>query len=116
MLWSLFFRERQLLPPGRPPSTTRFGSPKPTLQAAPLYFDAFSRCQALRFLHNHDIVHRNIKSPNVLLDYRGTAKISDFNLANISVTVNGDTGGGFHSNVSSDSKAGRNVCAVLPNS
>eukprot|EP00752_Nemacystus_decipiens_P004498 g4107.t1 len=58
-------------------------------------------CKALRFLHGYKIVHKNIKSPNVLLDRRGKAKLSDFSLADISATINGDTGGGFHSNISS---------------
>lgn len=70
-----------------------------------LYFgcfaDLFHQYQALRFLHGYGIVHKNIKSPNVLLDRRGKAKLSDFSLADISATINGDTGGGYHSNVSS---------------
>lgn len=57
--------------------------------------------QALRFLHGYRIVHKNIKSPNVLLDRRGKAKLSDISLADISASINGDTGGGYHSNVTS---------------
>lgn len=35
----------------------------------------------LRYLHKHDIVHLDLKSPNVLLNSSGQAKISDVGLA-----------------------------------
>ncbi len=57
--------------------------------------------QALEFLHSYNIVHRDIKSLNVLLGYGGTAKLSDFGLADVSTTMNRDTGGGNHSRVCS---------------
>ncbi|CAM9681096.1 unnamed protein product [Ectocarpus fasciculatus] len=47
------------------------------------------------------MVHRNVKSPNVLLDFNGKAKLSDVNLAHISETINANTGGGYHTKVGS---------------
>lgn len=86
----------------RPSATGGCGTKFPT--NAPLPFGCcFGRSrqyQALRFLHGYSIVHKNIKSPNVLLDRRGKAKLSDFSLADISAIINGDTGGGYHSNAS----------------
>ncbi|CAN0559347.1 unnamed protein product, partial [Ectocarpus sp. 12 AP-2014] len=58
-------------------------------------------CKALEFLHDYDMVHRNVKSPNVLLDSNGKAKLSDVNLAHISETMNANTGGGYHTKVGS---------------
>lgn len=56
--------------------------------------------QGLRFLHVHGIVHRDLKSLNVLLDSAWTAKISDFGLAKVNSTVAASTGGGgYHSKV-----------------
>lgn len=52
------------------------------------------------FLHKHGIVHRDLKSLNVLLDEAWTAKISDFGLAKVNSTVAASTGGGgYHSKV-----------------
>lgn len=40
----------------------------------------------LRYLHDHDIVHLDLKSPNVLLNGNGQAKLSDVGLARMLVT------------------------------
>ena len=37
--------------------------------------------QGLEFLHNHNILHLDIKPDNVFLDARGRCKIGDFGLA-----------------------------------
>ncbi|EGD82330.1 serine/threonine protein kinase [Salpingoeca rosetta] len=36
---------------------------------------------AMEFLHAHDVVHRDLKSPNVLLDASLSAKVADFGLS-----------------------------------
>jgi serine/threonine protein kinase len=38
-------------------------------------------CDALQFAHDQGIVHRDIKSENILLDRRGRVKVADFGLA-----------------------------------
>jgi serine/threonine protein kinase len=40
--------------------------------------------QGLDYLHNNNIVHRDLKSANILLDVNDTAKICDFGLAKFS--------------------------------
>lgn len=37
----------------------------------------------LRYLHEHDIIHLDLKSPNVLLNSSGQAKLSDVGLARV---------------------------------
>jgi serine/threonine protein kinase len=37
--------------------------------------------QGMGYLHEHSVMHRDLKSSNVLLDAQGTAKISDFGLS-----------------------------------
>jgi serine/threonine protein kinase len=37
-------------------------------------------CEAVRYIHARDIIHRDIKSPNVFLSDEDTAKLGDFGL------------------------------------
>lgn len=50
---------------------------------APLDFFrlASDMAQGMSYLHEHSVMHRDLKSSNVLLDAQGTAKISDFGLS-----------------------------------
>ena len=36
--------------------------------------------EGIRFIHNHDIIHRDLKSPNIFINDDGHAKIGDFGL------------------------------------
>ena len=45
-------------------------------------------CEALKFSYELDIIHGDIKPSNVLLQYNGTAKLSDFGMAR---RVSGET-------------------------
>lgn len=37
--------------------------------------------QALAYLHRHEIIHRDVKPDNILVDQQGTARLIDFDLA-----------------------------------
>ena len=49
-------------------------------------------CKGLEHLHNQNIIHRDIKSDNVLLDGRGNVKISRFSISALLPSVLFTTG------------------------
>ena len=51
--------------------------------------------KGLLFLHGKGIIHRDLKSPNVLLDRTLTAKISDFGLSKVKTETSSHTTGGM---------------------
>ncbi|KMQ52861.1 Serine/threonine protein kinase PrkC, regulator of stationary phase [Chitinispirillum alkaliphilum] len=40
-------------------------------------------CRALRYAHNNNVIHRDIKPQNILLDKKSTVRLSDFGIAKI---------------------------------
>ena len=39
--------------------------------------------EALRYLHRHDIIHRDVSTGNILLDHSDNIKLADFGLATL---------------------------------
>ena len=37
-------------------------------------------CEAVRYIHSRDIIHRDIKSPNIFITSEDEAKLGDFGL------------------------------------
>ncbi|RNA13066.1 serine threonine- kinase Nek3 isoform X1 [Brachionus plicatilis] len=52
------------------------------------FIDLFRQClKACGFLHEHEILHANLKPSNVLLDRHGQVKLADFGYLNMSTNV-----------------------------
>ncbi len=47
---------------------------------------ALDIAKGLHFLHNHHVMHLDLKSPNILLAQDGTAKIADVGLSRMFTT------------------------------
>lgn len=54
------------------------GTNKPALTEPQIAYILRETCQGLDFLHQRHIIHRDIKSDNVLISYNGDIKITDF--------------------------------------
>src|ERR1700728_1250357 len=53
-------------------------APMPALEAAAV---AIATASALSFAHHHNVIHRDVKPGNVLIDRTGHVKVADFGIA-----------------------------------
>ena len=37
-------------------------------------------CEAIKYIHSREIIHRDIKSPNIFISNDGSARLGDFGL------------------------------------
>jgi len=57
------------------------GRPEPVLPCSDIIFYVRDICNGLRALHRQKIIHRDIRSANILLSLSGSAKIGDFGIS-----------------------------------
>ena len=58
--------------------------------------------EAIRYIHARDIIHRDLKSPNIFLAADGTAKLGDFGLCIVGKSVKTKMSGCYSSAVGTD--------------
>ena len=58
--------------------------------------------EAIRYIHARDIIHRDLKSPNIFLAGDGTAKLGDFGLCIVGKSVKTKKSGCYSSAVGTD--------------
>jgi len=79
--------------PGRSVFDRLHGARAVRLTARELTMIAGEVAEGMRFLHEHGIVHRDLKTMNILLDSKNVAKIADFGLAGVAQAGQGLEGG-----------------------
>ncbi|KPI89440.1 putative protein kinase [Leptomonas seymouri] len=79
----------------QPPANTNNGAPIPYREEEVLVIFA-QLCLAIRYLHNRRIMHRDLKTPNVMLTRRGLIKLGDFGFSRqYQESVSGEVGNTF---------------------
>ena len=79
--------------PGRSLFDRLHKSPEKQLTSRQLTAIAYQVAEGMRFLHSNGIVHRDLKTMNILLDDKGIAKIADFGLVGVIKEGEGLNGG-----------------------
>jgi serine/threonine protein kinase len=68
-------REYKQLQLDKDPDTTNFSLPEHRIMK--IFIEV---CDALKYIHSRDLIHRDIKSPNIFITDDDTAKLGDFGL------------------------------------